>query len=109
MHTKEFLVFKDRLIEYLRNFIKGLQRNVGVIEENLRLQSEELKKQVFEKVIDYELSIPRMEIEVSKEMIEQKIIIQVRPPCVYYTLISFSHLREPLHTSSDTFQKGRLK
>ncbi len=43
MHTKEFLVFKDRLIEYLRSFIKGLQRNVGVIEENLRLQNEELK------------------------------------------------------------------
>ena len=67
MHTKEFLVFKDRLIEYLRSFIKGLQRNVGVIEENLRLQNEELKKQVFEKVIDYELSIPRMEIEISKD------------------------------------------
>lgn len=49
MHTKEFLVFKDRLIEYLRSFIKGLQRNGGVIEENLRLQNEELKKQVFEK------------------------------------------------------------
>lgn len=73
MHTKEFLVFKDRLIEYLRSFIKGLQRNVGVIEENLRLQNEELKKQVFEKVVDYELSIPRMEIEISKEMIEQKV------------------------------------
>ena len=55
MHTKEFLVFKDRLIEYLRSFIKGLQRNVGVIEENLRLQNEELKKQVFEKVIDLSL------------------------------------------------------
>ena len=25
MRTKEFLVFKDRLIEYLRSFIKGLQ------------------------------------------------------------------------------------
>ena len=37
MHTKEFLVFKDRLIEYLRSFIKGLQRNVGVIEESLRI------------------------------------------------------------------------
>ena len=73
MHTKEFLVFKDRLIEYLRSFIKGLQRNVGVIEENLRLQKEELKKQVFEKVVDYEWSIPRMEIEVSKEMIEQNV------------------------------------
>lgn len=33
MHTKEFMVFKDRLIEYLRSFIKGLQRNVGVIED----------------------------------------------------------------------------
>ena len=73
MHTKEFLVFKDRLIEYLRSFIKGLQRNVGVIEENLRLQDEKIKHQVFEKVVDYELSIPRMDVEVSKEMIQQKI------------------------------------
>ena len=73
MHTKEFLVFKDRLIEYLRSFIKGLQRNVGVIEENLRLQNEEMKKQIFEKVIDYELAIPRMDVEVSREMIERKV------------------------------------
>ncbi len=73
MHTKEFLVFKDRLIEYLRSFIKGLQRNVGVIEENLRLQNEETKYQVFEKVVAYELSIPRMDVEVSKEMIKHKV------------------------------------
>lgn len=73
MHTKEFLIFKDRLIEYLRNFIKGLQRNVGVIEENLREQNEELRENVFEKVIEYELSIPRMEVEISRVMIEQKI------------------------------------
>lgn len=73
MHTREFLVFKDRLIEYLRSFIKGLQKNVGVIEENLRLQKEETKAQVFEKVVAYELAIPRMDIEVSKDMIEQKI------------------------------------
>ncbi len=73
MHTKEFLVFKDRLIEYLRSFIKGLQRNVGVIEEHLRLQSQELKNQVFEKVIEYEWSIPRMDMEVSRDMIEQKV------------------------------------
>ena len=50
MHTKEFLVFKDRLIEYLRSFIKGLQRNVGVIEENLRLQNEELKSMYLKKL-----------------------------------------------------------
>ena len=73
MHTKEFLVFKDRLIEYLRSFIRGLQRNVGVIEENLRLQDEEIKRQIFEKVVDYELAIPRMDVEVSRELIEQKV------------------------------------
>ena len=59
-----------RLNQNYQDYIRDLN---SVRAENLRLQSEELKKQVFEKVIDYELSIPRMEIEVSKEMIEQKI------------------------------------
>lgn len=74
MHTKEFLVFKDRLIEYLRSFIKGLQRNVGVIEERLRQIDSGLQAQVFEKIVEYELLIPRMEIEVSRELIEQKTV-----------------------------------
>ena len=72
MRTKEFLVFKDKLIEYLRNFIKGLQRNVGVIEENLRAIDQDLLNRIFEKVIAYELAIPRVETEVSYEMIEEK-------------------------------------
>ena len=72
MHTKEFLVFKDRLVEYLRNFIKGLQRNVGVIEEDLRMLDEEIRLRVFEKVVNYELSIPRMDVEVSRSMLEDK-------------------------------------
>lgn len=74
MHTSQFLVFKDRLVEYLRSFIKGLQRNVGVIEEDLRTLSEDVKQAVFEKVIQYELSIPRMDVEVSRELIEEKTI-----------------------------------
>ena len=72
MHTSQFLLFKDRLVEYLRSFIKGLQRNVGVIEEDLRTLSEDVKQAVFEKVIQYELSIPRMDVEVSRELIEEK-------------------------------------
>ena len=72
MHTKEFLVFKDRLVEYLRNFIKGLQRNVGVIEEDLRTLEEQNKQQVFEKIVQYELLIPRMDVEVSRELLEEK-------------------------------------
>ena len=56
MRTKEFLVFKDKLVEYLRNFIKGLQKNVGVIEETLRFLDPELLKHVLDKVNDYEMS-----------------------------------------------------
>lgn len=70
MRTKEFLVFKDRLIEYLRSFIKGLQRNVGVIEECLKTQESDMREAVFDKIVEYELLIPRM--EVSEKMIRQK-------------------------------------
>ncbi|MGN0293523.1 MAG: TIGR02677 family protein [Lachnospiraceae bacterium] len=73
MRTKEFLVFKDKLIDYLRNFIKGLQKNVGVIEEGLRMLEPELVDRVLDKVIQYELSIPRMDVEISPELIEEKI------------------------------------
>lgn len=72
MRTKEFLVFKDKLVEYLRNFIKGLQRNVGIIEEHLRLLDEDVLERVLDKVNKYELSIPRMDVEVSAEMIEER-------------------------------------
>ncbi|MBQ2116939.1 MAG: TIGR02677 family protein [Lachnospiraceae bacterium] len=73
MRTKEFLVFKDRLIEYLRSFIKGLQRNVGVIEECLRSQSKSDLEQLFKKIVEYELLIPRIDAEISQEIVEQKI------------------------------------
>ena len=73
MHTREFLVFKDRLVEYLRSFIKGLQQNVGVIEETLRSLDSPVCDQVFEKVITYELSIPRIDVEMTRELIEPKV------------------------------------
>ena len=73
MQTKEFLVFKDRLIEYLRNFIKGLQRNVGAIEECLRAIGEQDKREVYNQIIEYEWQIPRMDMEVTREMIEQNV------------------------------------
>ena len=73
MHTKQFLVFKDRLIEYLRSFIKGLQCNVGVIEECLRMQDKEMQEKIFHKIVEYELLIPRMDVEISEDMIQKKI------------------------------------
>lgn len=50
MKTREFLLFKDRLIEYLRSFVKGLQANVSAIEQKLRNMDRETVHQILEKL-----------------------------------------------------------
>jgi len=72
MKTKEFLVFKDRLIEYLRSFVKSLQTNVTAIEQQLRSVDREVVNQILQKVTEYELSIPRMDTEIDEQMIYDK-------------------------------------
>lgn len=72
MKSKEFLLFKDKLIDYLRTFIKGLQRNVGVIESYLRETKLEIKEEILGKIIAYELSIPRVDTEVTLELLEER-------------------------------------
>ncbi len=72
MKTKEFLVFKDRLIEYLRYFVKSIQTNVTAIEQQLRSVDREVVNQILQKVTEYELSIPRMDIEIDEQMIYDK-------------------------------------
>ena len=59
-----------RLNQNYQDYIRDLN---SVRAESLCMQKEEMKNQVFEKVVDYELSIPRMDVEVSKEMIWQKV------------------------------------
>lgn len=73
MKTKEFLVFKDKLIEYLRSFVKGLQMNAPVIEKMVKNVGEEELDFIFHKVLEYELSIPRIDTEVKSEEIYEKI------------------------------------
>ena len=69
MRTKEFLIFKDRLIEYLRNFVKGLQTNVGVIETIIKGFDETILQSLINRIFQYELSIPRLETVVDEERI----------------------------------------
>ena len=54
----------------MRNFIKGLQRNTGVIETELRALPENVVDIVLDKVLAYEKSIPRME-EVNETMFKK--------------------------------------
>lgn len=72
MKTSEFLVFKDRLIEYLRSFVKSLQVNVNAIEQALRKVQPETVQYVLDQVTAYELSIPRIEVEVDEKQIYER-------------------------------------
>ena len=74
MKTKEFLLFKDRLIEYLRSFVKGLQANVSAIEQKLWNIDKTIVTKLVEQVTSYELSIPRIDVEVDEKMIYDKIM-----------------------------------
>lgn len=61
MKTREFLVYKDRFVDYLRDFIKSLQVNVNVIESILKSIGEADERMVLEKVYAHEISIPRLD------------------------------------------------
>lgn len=73
MKTKEFLLFKDKLIEYLRGFVKGLQVNVGVIEQKIKSTPQEVLDTIFAKVLEYELSIPRIDAEIIEDQLIERI------------------------------------
>lgn len=72
MKTRAFLVFKDRLIEYLRSFVKSLQGNVTAIELALREVRPETVCFMLEQVTNYEMSIPRIDVEADEQQIYER-------------------------------------
>ena len=72
MKSTAFIAYKDSIIGYLREFIKGLQSNSYWIEEELRGLDERIIRTVLKKVFTYEKSIPRLET-VSERDIEENI------------------------------------
>ena len=72
MKTKEFLLFKDRLIEYLRSFVKSLQINATAIEQKIRPVKSETIENILKRVTVYELSIPRIDAELDEKIIYDK-------------------------------------
>ncbi|HHW01434.1 MAG TPA: TIGR02677 family protein [Thermoanaerobacterales bacterium] len=61
MKTEAFIVYKDRMIDYLRDFIKDLQRFSSAIEEFLKNLDEDVVNSVVERLVEYELSVPRID------------------------------------------------
>lgn len=73
MKTTEFLVFKDHLIEYLRSFVKSLQNNAASIEQCLKNLDRKMLETLLDQIVLYELSIPRMDVEVREDLLVDKI------------------------------------
>lgn len=69
MKTREFIAYKDSIIEYLREFVKGLQRNAHIIEDALRNLPEETIKKLLNKAFENEKSIPRIDSEITDSML----------------------------------------
>lgn len=74
MKTKEFIAYKDAVIDYLREFVKGLQRNFYMIEEALKKLEDDQVKVVLDKVFEHEKSIPRLDVEVSHQEMYESIV-----------------------------------
>ena len=74
MRTKEFLIFKDRLMDYLRTFVKSLQMNVTMIEDYLRNLKEEHMEKILNQIIEYELSIPHIKTDIDEGKVQEKIL-----------------------------------
>lgn len=67
MVAESFLIFKDRLTNYLQNFIQALQRSAYKIEGNLEKISESVRDLFLEQVATAELDKPRLEEAPSRE------------------------------------------
>jgi len=73
MKTKEFLIFKDKFIDYLRDFVKLLQNNSYAIEGILKEIDQHTADLVLNKAFEYEKSIPRVDTDISFEAIRENI------------------------------------
>lgn len=66
MKTTEFLVFKDKLINYLRTFVKAMQETGTLIALLLEGISSQELEYILEQATAYEMSIPRIDIELDE-------------------------------------------
>lgn len=73
MKTREFMVFKDKFIDYFRDFIQELQLQAVAIEDILLHMSEMTQAALLERVLEYEESVPRLEFQVDKQALTENV------------------------------------
>ncbi|GAU77733.1 TIGR02677 family protein [Fusibacter sp. 3D3] len=63
LKTKHFLIYKEKLVDYLRHFIKALQQHGHEISIFLKTIAQEDKERLYNHVTDYEMEVPRVDME----------------------------------------------
>ncbi|HHY15932.1 MAG TPA: TIGR02677 family protein [Firmicutes bacterium] len=84
LDTASFLVYKSRITEYLRDFIKELQRYGPTIESLLAETDATVIERILAEVIAYEKDIPRIEQEIDVGELEREIHGQWRSLCAWF-------------------------
>ena len=72
MMTEAFLVYKDAVTEYLRNFMTALQRTSLKIEGILRTITDEHVQAISQVLAEYYLNIPRLDQTLTREELMQR-------------------------------------
>lgn len=67
MQTTAFIVYKDKFTQYLQTFVLGLQRSAQKMENLFKNSDPERENRLFLRLADYQLSIPRLGEEKSRE------------------------------------------
>ena len=71
MKTTEFLLYKDKIVMYLRTFVIVMQEKGTLIAEILMSINQDELDDLFKKAAHYELSIPRLGFDLSYEAVYQ--------------------------------------
>jgi uncharacterized protein (TIGR02677 family) len=67
MMTEAFVAYKNAFTQYLQNFVLSMQRTSFKIEAVLKKASPELIRQIAGRLADYQLTIPRIDIQLKRD------------------------------------------
>lgn len=71
MKNETFIIYKEKVINYLRDFIGGFQLNSMKIQEIIKNMPEDTEDRIMDAIIEYQKSIPNMEPDFNYEYLRE--------------------------------------
>lgn len=101
MKTTEFLIFKEGFIKYLREFIRTLQNNTGIIKDIFLNIDKSLIYEIVNKIYTYEKQIQNLDVKIDEKEFKELNIGRIKSMKEWF--VSYNG-REPLieHLISNT-------